>query len=190
VRFYSRKDLSPKRSECPDSEVRQSSRHLRCEIRNQRDTATHDSCGFGFEDKLAPKLICNFKSTALASLSWRMSFSENRYPVFPGHAPVAVAVERFQPARLPRCCREIALGRAESSDVVTAARRQGVNNTRKIRWLGRSGVVPLRRHCLASSGMIPYPVGAEFRASLCSFEDIPATISGRSEITIRGGQVG
>jgi hypothetical protein len=72
------------------------------------------------------------------------------------------------------------------------ARRDGKGGIRPEKSGGwaADGVVPSRRHCLASSGMIPYPVGAEFRASLCSFEDIPATISGRSEITIRGGQVG
>ena len=36
---------------------------------------------------------------------------------------------------LPRSCREIALERAESSAVVSVARRQGVDKARKIRWL-------------------------------------------------------
>jgi hypothetical protein len=35
----------------------------------------------------------------------------------------------------PRCCREMALERAESSGVVALARRQGVDKARKIRWL-------------------------------------------------------
>src|SRR5262245_50547197 len=44
-------------------------------------------------------------------------------------------------ARPPRSCREIALERAESSGVVSAARRQGVNKTRKIRWLAADGAI-------------------------------------------------
>src|SRR5262245_35429793 len=44
-------------------------------------------------------------------------------------------------ARPPRSCREIALERTESSGVVSAARRQGVNKTRKIRWLATDGAI-------------------------------------------------
>ena len=46
-------------------------------------------------------------------------------------APAALQTE---PAS-PRCCRETALERAESSAVVSVARRQGVDKARKIRWL-------------------------------------------------------
>ena len=47
---------------------------------------------------------------------------------------VARAESQTEPAS-PRCCRELALERAESSAVVSVARRQGLDKARKIRWL-------------------------------------------------------
>jgi hypothetical protein len=46
----------------------------------------------------------------------------------------APAARQTEPAS-PRCCREMALERAESSAVVSVARRQRVDKARKIRWL-------------------------------------------------------
>src|SRR5262245_45427222 len=61
-------------------------------------------------------------------------------------------------ARPPRSCRDIALERAESSGVVSAARRQGVNNTRKIRWLAADGAIRPGRAALPVRvrSLIPY----------------------------------
>src|SRR6185369_5485951 len=84
----------------------------------------------------------------------------------------APAARRTAPAS-PRCCREMALERAESSGVVGAARRQGVDKARKIRWLtfGR-GCRPGGLACLRGY----YPLshrGSRCRTSPCCCEDIP-----------------
>src|SRR5262245_58448750 len=73
----------------------------------------------------------------------------------------------------PRCCREIALERAKSSAVVSAARRQGVNKARKIRWLGCGRIVLSRRPHLAWMGVIPYPVRLRMPGKPLSLRDYP-----------------